>query len=442
MLSWTLFAALAATPPTGFTASVERIPVTPTGGKLTVKVEPLLGRIVVSGGVPGGKGSQLCPKVERKDGTVTLHCRTRRLWAGLTKDRKGTFLDIRQVVGVSWLDLEGAPLITYRPGDFYLPDACPGQLLVSQAECALGRGEEAKARQLFTRCLETPDQGVCRLRLGDLALRAGDLEAALAFWEKVPAHGPQGRLATQRSCELAGTCLDPVASRKTRDAHGLTPPMKIELGLAAVRRELAMSRDAEAMNILIGELERESATCDGAQAQCQKFVYAGLVSDDPEARMGALSVFLRDRVRRNKSDAVMNEAASAAARDLGAPAFAASILSASTPEVTKAKLPQHLLSVTELYLEAGDAVRAAVVLEYAETKLGSAARSGAWAATRRQLARLEEGPPPAKPQVDPSAAMAALSDSVALSTDLARAVKARSMAAFPGPASPAPETAP
>lgn len=442
MLSWSLLTFLASAPPTGFTVSVERLPVTRTGGELSVKVDPLMAQLALTGGTVSAHASQLCPKLERRGEVTTLHCTTRRLWAALVKDEKGTHLDVRQLLGVSWLDAELIPVKGYSPSTFLLPDTCPGTLAAARGECAFARGELEVAKAAFTEGLTTPDMGVCHLRLGDLAVRAGDVEAALAHWAKVPPTAAQGKLARQRTCEIIGSCLGAGESLRARDSLGMAPELMREVELASVRRELAAGRDAHAMTLLLGALERDATTCDGVLTLCQKLVAIGLGSADAEARMGALSVFLNDRVRRGPAEYELNRAASEAAQDLGAPGFAASILSANSPRVPRAELAEHLRQVIELYLAARDPVRAAVVLEYAEGKLGGATRSAAWSRVRRQLDR---GPAPAAPVrtlADFTAALEALSDDVALSTDLARATAVRSRAAHPLSQAATPENAP
>lgn len=442
MLSWTLLSFLAITPPTGFTASVERLRVARSGGEVTVKVEPLLARVVMTGAKLTGKPSQLCPKVERRGDTTTLHCRTRRLWAALAKDARGSYLDVRQLIGVSWLDADFIPVMGYAPSTFLLPDSCPGTLLAAQAECALARGDLSRAERLFTACLETPDLGLCHLRLGDFAARRGDVEAALQHWAMAPYNGPVARLARFRTCELMGTCLDVEGSARARSLDTLPPELHLEVKLAAVRRELAAGRDAEAMTLFVSMLEQAPTVCEGNQPLCQRLVWIGLQSDDAEARMGALSVFLQDRVRRGGAEHELNQLAAATATELGAPAFAASIISANTPRVPRAELPEHLLRVIELYLAAHDTVRAAVVFEYAEVKLGAVTQGVRWNAVRKALNHKTTLPPAETTVADSTAALAALSDDVSLSTDLARATKARSQAANPLTQPATPENAP
>jgi hypothetical protein len=308
-------------------------------------------------------------------------------------------------------------------------------MAAARAECALARGEPEVARAAWTECLATPDQGLCHLRLGDLAVREGRVEAALAHYARVTTIGPAGTLAKLRGCELLGTCLGPLDSARAAEVTTLTEELAREVRLSSVRRELVAGRDARAMQWLVQGLERDSQLCAGALPLCQKLVAVGLASEDADARIGALSTFLTDKVRKGPAEYALNVAAAEAARDLGAPAFAASILSANTPLVPRAELGEHLLRIVTLYLVARDPVRAAVVLEYAEGKLGGA-NAGRWVQVRRQLGRRPQKPERLAVERRPS--LEALSSDVALTTDLARATALRSKAAEPFP----PETAP
>lgn len=426
MLTSALLTFIAVAPPTGFTVSVERVAVTRTGASASIAVDPLTGTVTLEGLALTGPAPRLCT-VKRAEKNVTLHCRTRRLWAELQKDAKGSFIDLRELAGVSWLDLPLVPMKAFALRSLLLPDMCPGTLAASRGECALERGELELARTAWNECLTTPDQGICHLRLGDLALREGQLETALAHYAKPTPISPAGKLAKLRACELLGSCLTEADSLAAADVTTLGEDMAREVRLSSVRRELAMGRDERAMQWLLTALDRDADLCSGRVTLCQKLVTVGLSSDDAEARMAALSTFLQEKIRRGPSEYELNVVAAEAARDLGAPGFAATVLSANTPKVSKAELPSHLLRIVSLYLAAKDPVRAAVVLEYAESKLGGA-RTASWNQVRRQLGRA----PVSRPTVAaPSLSLDVLSDDVALTTELARATALRSKAAEP-----------
>ncbi len=409
---------------TGFTVSMERVAVTETTGA-SVRADPMLGEVILTGLELTTKAPRLCPTRERRGEQLVLHCTTRRIVAQLAHDERGAFIDAREVMGVSWLDFALVPMTAWSLRSLSLPDVCPGKLAAARGECALAQGEIDAARAAWTEGLEGPDVSLCHLRLGDLAIREGAIEAALAHYAKVPEVGVVGRLAQLRSCELMGTCLTVAASDRAADTNLLSVEFAREVRLLQVRRELAAGRDVRAMQLLLAAFEVDADACAGALALCQKFIAAGLQSTELEARVAALSSFLTDKVRRGPAEYALNQAASRAASEIGAPGFAASILAANTPHVPGAELSSHLLGIIKLYVAARDPVRAAVVLEYAEGKLGSVTRNGEWSSARRQLG-LRVRP---RPSLDRTTeALDALIAQVSLSTDLARAASLRSKA--------------
>ncbi len=409
---------------TGFTVSVERVAVTESTGA-SVIADPMLAEVILTGLKLNAKAPRLCPTAERRGEQLVLHCTTRRLFAQLTHDEHGAFLDVREITGVSWLDIASVPMTAWSLRSLSLPDECPGKLAAARGECALAQGEVAAARAAWLEGLEGPDVSLCHLRLGDLAIREGAVEAALAHYAKVPEVGLVGRLAQLRSCELMGTCLTVAASDRAADTHMLGEDLAREVRLFTVRRELAAGRDVRAMQALLSAFEMDGDACSGALSLCQKFLAAGLQSHELEARIAALSAFLTDKVRQGPAGYALNQAASRAASEIGAPGFAATILSANTPHVPGAELSSHLLGIIELYVAARDPVRATVVLEYAESKLGKVTRKGGWSSARRQLGRRALARPSSERTTQ---SLEALSAQVSLSTDLARAASLRSKA--------------
>lgn len=438
MLSWSFAAAiLAIAPPTGFTVSVDRLAVSRTTGEASVTVEPLMAQLVLKGLAVTGK-SHLCPTVERAGSTIKVHCTSRRIWAELSHDAKGPFIDLRELSGVSWLDeTTQIPLRAWTLKGLLLPDFCPGTLAASRGECALDRGDLKTAKAAWIEGLDSPDASLCHLRLGDLASREGKMEEALAHYSKVPGGGPVGRMGKVRLCELMGTCLSIAESDRMADVDNLPPDMTREVRLATIRRELTAGRDTRAMQSMVASIEADPALCEGAITLCQRFLAIGLQSTEPEARVGALSAFLTDKARKGPYEYALNVAASRIATEVGAPAFAAAILSSNTPRVPPGELSSHLLEIINLYLAAKDPVRAAVVLEYAEGKLGVGTRKANWDQARKKIARrqfdrvITAAPSGPRVAVTPVQTFDALATEVALSTDLARAAAARSKAATP-----------
>jgi|APLak6261679142_1056127.scaffolds.fasta_scaffold00011_45 hypothetical protein len=442
MLAATLLAAVP--PPTGFSLSVDRVAVRATIAQPTVVVEPLTARVVLRGLVLTGKAPALCPVMEKRDGAVVLRCTTRRLWAELASDKRGAFVDLRELRGLSWLDRDThVPMHPWSLRAVGIPDVCPGTAAAARAECAFQRGDLEQATNGWVDALSGPDVTLARVRLGDLAVADGDLETALKHYSKATPIGPVGRLAQARSCELIGTCLSREESDRVANVEGMPAELARDQQLHTLRRDLFAGRDLEAMARLQALLEADATVCDGAIEFCQRLIEAGLDSRDVEARIAALSVFLTDKVRHGPHELVLNDQAAKTARELGAPGFAATILAANTPHVPRAELSEHLLNIVRLYVAARDPVRAAVVLEYAEGKLGAATRVGGWASARRQLGRASGTTvaAPVSPVTD-AAALDELSSQVSLSADLARAAAARTRAVMTSVPPTAVETAP
>lgn len=415
---------LAASPPTGFSRSVERVAVKPTSTAPALVVDPLTARVRVTGATVTGR-SRLCPIQRLEDGGVTLICSTRKLWAELDRDAHGSYIDLRELTSVPWSSEEARiPLTAWSLSALLIPDHCPGHNPASRGECALGRGDFAEAKQAYQEALTSPDLGLAHLRLGDLALRDGNVEEAMGHYAKVVPVGPIGRLAQARSCELVGTCFNREDSAKVANVEGLQHEFARELKLYALRRDLLAGRDVEVMARLTESLQADAEYCAGALPFCQKLVEAGLLSEDVDARIGALSVFLVDQVRHGPREQELSLMAAQTAQELGAPGFAAAVLASNTPHVPVAKVPSHLLEVTRLYLAANDRVRAGVILEYAETKFGAATRTAAWNQVRKQLGRTTVALAAPKPVTGDAAELKELEGRVALTTDLARAAKA------------------
>lgn len=435
---------LASAPPTGFTVAVDRVAVRRVSPQVSVETETMTGRVVLRGLALAAKAPRLCPTVEkRKDGAVVLTCTSRRIWAGMGDDVRGSFIDLRQLTAISWA--EPSAQLPMRPWPLKvsgIPDQCPGTNSAARAECAFDRGELEAAETGWKEALNGPDLSLAHLRLGDLALSRGDVEAALKHYAATSPTGPVGRLAQVRSCELIGSCLSVTESARMGNTDAMPPEIAREVVLHHIRRELVAGRDADAMTMLTAKLESDPLFCEGVTLPlCQRMIEGGLTSNDVEARISALSVFLSDKARRGPFELILNDEAATTARELGAPGFAASILASNTPRIPRAELSEHLLEIVRLYVAARDPVRAAVVLEYAEGKLGATTRAGGWVSVRRQLGGRSNTTAVA-PVVSATddRALEELSSQVSLSTDLARAAAARSRAIEDVPS--APETAP
>jgi hypothetical protein len=101
--------------------------------------------------------------------------------------------------------------------------------------------------------------------------------------------------------------------------------------------------------------------------------------------------------------------------------------------VTRGDLAEHLLKIVQLYLAGRDPVRSAVILDYAEQRLGLAnTQRGAWAQARADLARAQRPEPVRAAVPEAASATPAFIAEVDLARELARAATARSRASSEG----------
>ncbi|MDX2013826.1 MAG: hypothetical protein SFW67_26760 [Myxococcaceae bacterium] len=421
-------AIVSAPPPTGFTTAVERVALERTAASVDVQVDPLMRTITLRGARPLARHkSQLCPKVQQRRVEVALECTTRRLWAAVGEDAQGLYLDVRTLRGVTWTwDANAVPLQPWPLKPLGIPDACPGTSDAVKAECLLAEGRLFEAEELYTAAIRGVDAHLARVRLGDLAMLRGDAEGALAWYAKVTSAGPAARMAELRLCDLTGSCL----GLKPPTLAGLPPEMELEARLHLIRQDLAIDRDRQAMQQLIAQLEAKRPICQRTRAFCQKAVAAALASDDEETVSLALSAFATAGLGEGPFGVEVSQAAAAAAEAAGAPAFAATVLSALSGKLPADELDRHLQHVTRLYLAAGDVVRAGYIVEYASQKLPPATfRARAWSALSRattpgRVVAVNRAPPAPLAQRLPD-----LAEDVEVSRELARAAQARAAAA-------------
>jgi len=426
--------ALGAPPPTGFTTSIERVALERTAARVEATVNPVVRTIVLTGAKLAPRAeSQLCPEQLKRSGSFTLRCSTRRLWAAVAEDEKGLYLDVRALRGVTWTwDGQVIPLQQWPFDGVAIPQTCPGTIDVVRAECALGEGRFEDAERLFTAALDSPDAHLARLRLGDLTLRRGNPEGALALYAKAAATGPVSRLAKLRECDLTGNCL----TEKPATLDGLHPALAMEGRLHLIRQDLAVNRDREAMQQLVAEVEAGRPVCTTSRVFCQQAVQTALESGDDVAATMALSVFAQAALSDGPWGVEVAKAAATEAERAGAPAYAAAVLASLSGRLPNDELDQHLQRVARLYLAARDPVRAQFVVEYAEQRLpGAALRSASWQQLRRLVEpRSPRAPKKQEPSAPPLAErLPALSEDVAISSELAHAARLRAVAAQPPP---------
>jgi hypothetical protein len=347
---------------------------------------------------------QICPDVDvNAAGTLVIRCKTKRFDAHLVVERGKMYLEIEQLRGMPW-NLEGDRLaVFYNPESVGFGGPCPGTMPVGRAECALRDGRTEEARAFLKEALDSaPQSSFAGLRLGDLALAAGDVGGAMTFYRHYSYGDTFGRLNMARLCELDGNCLARTAARVF--AVGDSPePVKSELLLRGARVAMFNDQFAEAGHLLSQAAgDRTVGACtELGQVLCRRMLLIALEKltgpDGAEAVETYLS--LTDRDEGPMALTLMRAAAERAAT-IGAPAFAANLLASHATSAEGPGLGDHLLRTAEMYLMADDIVRARVVLEYAETRVGkNGFANPRWAAVRRQ-AQAGEGE-------DPDAALSA-----------------------------------
>lgn len=367
---------------TGILEASESLPLAATGTTaISVEGDALGGRIVLTGAVPKGR-STLCPSAEKRGATLVLRCKSRRVRARLElaagSGGKAPVLLLHQMRAAPVLDGDATlPLFSYATPDLGLepcdaPAAAPEEPSPSRrGECALTEGRFDDAISALAVALDGPMRPHAVLRLGDAALLVDDVERAAAFWDSVGAAGPWTRLAAARLCDLLGTCRTPVRGglRFNPLDHGGLPPVAQDEILLRQARTLAYDdQAAEAVSLLVEQGER---ACGRAPSLCRRIALEALrslegISDSAEpaatTRREVLALVLTVGLH---DDATGTELAGRLAEDLaalGVPNLGADLLAGASR--THPNHDATLLRAAELYVDAGDGIRAATVTRY------------------------------------------------------------------------------
>jgi hypothetical protein len=123
------------------------------------------------------------------------------------------------------------------------------------------------------------------------------------------------------------------------------------------------------------------------QLLCRRMLLAVLQGTTGDDAMRALETYLGilDRHQGPLAMPLMRAAAEKSA-EIGAPIFGANLMAANAPGAEGPGLGEHLLRTAELYIQAGDLVRARVVVDYADTRGGKNGFGGPrWAVVRGQV---------------------------------------------------------
>ncbi len=346
---------------------------------------------------------QICPDVRASVGVVELHCKTPQLDATLNKEGAHLYLDVHELRGLPWrLGDDGPPLTFFDPVTMGLGQACPGDTPIARGECALHEGQFIEAAQAFREALATPHLLLAQMRLGDLALIAGDPQTAVGWYNLGSRVGVYGRLSAARLCEFDPECIVFIPSLDP-DPYSLPSLLRDDLVVRGARAQSFAGNHVKAVEMLRRRFDRNDdlTFCQGNVAPlCRRIILAALRKASVEEGRKVLEAYLMlgDRATGPVAVELASEAAEMAAK-LGAPVFGANLLSAVTGGVPAQLMEAHLLRAAELYLTGQDPVRARVIVEFAESKSLARARAPQWNRVRGLLKRADAPKP--KPQDEP-----------------------------------------
>ncbi|HET7754011.1 MAG TPA: hypothetical protein VFK85_08875 [Anaeromyxobacteraceae bacterium] len=427
ILTLTLAAATARGEPL---SAFELFPLPPVKGAVTLSAEPFERSITVHSpdGTPAiaralrALSRSLCPEVAEFSGRTVLTCRSTRVVGRLVPRGALVALEVRELQGLPATGDAAIPLLFHDPASLGL-GACPGANHAARGECQLRDGRQDLALGSFLTASRSPipaERAHALLRLGDLALGSGDVDAARERWAGIDGE-PWRRMADARRCELSVECLarkgDAVFERE-----GMPASVARELTLRSARARAFRGEVLAAAWALADQFAGPGA-CGGEVPVCRRIVLSALRSAGERDSSEALAIFAAAvRPGRGPLQLELASAAAAVAEREGAPAFAAALLSGASSAVADAAVAEHLLRTAELYVRAGDAVRARVVVDFLRSRRDTAAVVGPrWARLQRDVAALRARKPKPSPPAPETPELVA----AARSLDRARAARAR-----------------
>lgn len=402
-------------------ATTERIKLSPGTGALRLEVLPLDRTIRLH--APGNLGllaakivaaaGQICADVRVQKTYVELRCKTPQLDATLSNEGGNVFLDINELRGLPWrLGIDGPPVTFFEPTPLGLAGTGPGEMAVLRAEQSLHEGRFLDAANLFRSVIGSHATLLAQVRLGDLALIAGDPQTAVGWYELGSRVGIYGRLSISRLCEFDPECIVRLPSLDP-DPYSLPAPLRDDLVLRSAR---ALAFSGQFVRSVAALRRRFDAVADEKFCQlptgvlCRRLVLAALrqVNLAEAAKVMEVYMLLPDRNTGPVAVDLARQAAEVAAK-LSAPKFGGNLLSAVSGEVPADEMPEHLLRAAELFLMGDDPVRARVIYDFAESRgMVRNLRGQRWQALRNLMRQAE----PAKTKAS-EAATPAMADSAA-----------------------------
>lgn len=337
--------------------------------------------------------STLCRRESQLKNVIVMRCASRRITAEVVRARGGLQVMVRRLRTTPLIDSDATlPLFTWDPREAGIGGACPGDTPAAQAECLLQKGDLVHAVAPLRKAIALAPS-YASLRLGDLAALAGDMEAATQLWDRTQGLGPFGRLAAARLCDRTGRCDKDSAKEvgiyfDPLDDVALPAPFADEMVLRRVRANAYDGRFDDVVSDLIAA---DLRPCSRAVAFCQRVLLEAFRergADDASAELVAwLSLPSRDGTASSEE---LSALAAAAARQAGAAGFAANLWSRAIDGKRGAELEQGMLTITDLYLDAGEVARAATVIRYAARSFPATFNQERWRVRRDRMAALEE----------------------------------------------------
>lgn len=342
---------------------------------------------------PSPIDSTFCRRESQIGKGLVMRCDSRRLSAEVLTARGRTQVVVRKLRAPPMVDGESTlPLVTWDPREVGLGGECPGDTPASRAECLLQRGDLVGAVAPLREAV-SQSPGYARLRLGDLAMLAGDPERAALLWDRTQGIGPFGRLAAARLCELLGQCERSAAAEAgirfdPLDHAALPEVIADEVVLRRARFHAYDGRFDSAVESLLGA---DMRPCRRAVAFCQRLLLEAFRVGGADDSIAELAAWLALPTRGGtSSSAELSEHAAVAARSVGAAGFAAALWSHAIDGKRGPVLEDGMLKISSLYLDAGETARAATVLHYAGKTFPRSRRQAHWDELHRRLLELEE----------------------------------------------------
>ncbi len=374
---------------------VERIPLPRTKVPVTLVVAPLDATVTLVAGkdAPALAGriaahaGELCPKLVVQVDRIELSCRSRRIDAVLTTDNGTVYLDLFQLRGLPWRPgPDGPPLVHYEPVAARIGVACPGSSPGERGECAFKDGRWIDAARAFRDALDGRDKILACVRLGDLALIAGDPASALGWYQRAGSVGPFARIAIARLCEMDFACLT-ARPLLDRDPSDLPAPLRDDILLRRARLQAFRGEFAKTVATLASSFAQSAdrSLCRGAgELPCRRLLLAGLHHTQGGDSQIALEVYL-ELPRRDAGPLLVElvQAAAEASARLGAPVFGASLLASTATLVSPGALTDHLLRAAELYLVGRDPARARVIVDFVDSRTPKILSAPRWTSVRQ-----------------------------------------------------------